>query len=175
VQLKGNQPTLQAHARQQALQQPVRTESSHDIGRRNRIERRTVKIWPLPAEFGSEPWHKRFRTLINVERHIDRFDTQSGQWRASIESSLYLSDLPHDCMDWGDTIRRHWHIENRLHWVRDETLGEDSSRIRRNPGIFALLRSFTLNILRFNKETNISQAIYCNTLDFDRVLSYQGI
>lgn len=175
VQLKGNQPRLQAHARQLALQPPVRTESSHDIGRRNRIERRTVKVWPLPPEFGSEPWHRRFRTLVHVERHIERFETKSAEWRPSHESSLYLSDLPHDRVEWGDTIRRHWHIENRLHWVRDETLGEDSSRIRHNPGIFALLRSFALNILRFNAETNISQALYCNTLDFDRVLAYRGI
>lgn len=175
VQLKGNQPTLQAHAQQQTLQPPVLTESSDDIGRRNRIERRTVKVWPLPAGFGSEPWHGRFHTLVQVERHIERFETQSAEWRTSNESSLYLSDLPHDGIEWGDTIRRHWHIENRLHWVRDETLGEDSSRIRSNPGIFALLRSFALNILRFNAETNIRQALYCNTLDFDRILAYRGI
>lgn len=175
VQVKGNQPTLQTLARQLALQPPARTTSSQDIGRRNRIERRTVKVWPLPAEFGSEPWHRRFRTLVNVERHIERFDTQAADWCPSHESSLYLSDLPHDSVEWGDTIRRHWHIENRLHWVRDETLGEDSSRIRSNPAIFAVLRSFALNILRFNAESNISQALYRNTLDFDRVLAYQGI
>jgi hypothetical protein len=40
--------------------------------------------------------------------------------------------------------------------VRDTRLDEDASRILRNPGIFALLRSFALNLLRFNQVDNIS-------------------
>jgi predicted transposase YbfD/YdcC len=175
VQVKGNQPTLQAHAREVALQPPLRTESSHTIGKRNRIEQRTVKVWPLPAEFGTEPWHRRFRTLVQVERHVERFQTQTAEWQSSVEVSLYLSDMLHDSANWGNVIRRHWHIENRLHWVRDETLGEDRSRIRCNPDIFALLRSFALNILRFNDESNISDALYRNVLNFDRVWAYRGV
>lgn len=175
VQLKGNQPTLQAHARKLTAQSPTHIEHSHEVGRHSRIETRTVKRWPLPAGFGSEPWHSRFSTLVEVERRIERFDTRAGQWVPSHETALYLCDLPHDTAGMGDLIRRHWHIENRLHWVRDATLGEDRSRIRDNPGIFARLRSFTLNILRFNGEKNISQALYHNALDFDRVLNYQGI
>jgi hypothetical protein len=53
-------------------------------------------------------------------------------------------------------IRHHWHIENRSHYVRDGSFAEDASRIRRNPGIFARLRSFASNILRFNGIDNIS-------------------
>jgi predicted transposase YbfD/YdcC len=145
VQVKGNQPTLQALAREVALQPPCCSESSDTIGRRNRIEQRIVKVWPLPADFGAEPWHRRFRTLVQVERRVERFQTKTAEWQTSEEVSLYLSDLLHNSTHWGDVIRRHWHIENRLHWVRDETLGEDRGRIRCNPGIFALLRSFALN------------------------------
>src|SRR5690349_3841795 len=53
-------------------------------------------------------------------------------------------------------IRDHWHIENRSHYVRDGSFAEDASRIRRNPGIFARLRSFAANILRFNGIHNVS-------------------
>ena len=37
---------------------------------------------------------------------------------------------------------------------------EDDSRIRCKPGIFARLRSFAANILRFNKVKNVSDARY---------------
>ena len=36
----------------------------------------------------------------------------------------------------------------------------DGSRIRCKPGIFARLRSFAANILRFNKVKNVSDARY---------------
>jgi predicted transposase YbfD/YdcC len=48
-------------------------------------------------------------------------------------------------------IRRHWGaIENGLHWVRDEVLGEDRSTIRRGhaPQNWAALRNAALNWLR---------------------------
>ena len=71
-----------------------------------------------------------------------------------------------------DLRRGHWGIENRDHHVRDRTLGEDASRIRRRPGIFARLRSFALNILRANGVGNVSEALYVNALSLDRLLAY---
>ena len=40
-------------------------------------------------------------------------------------------------------VRRHWGIENRLHWVRDETLGEDRCRVRKGNAaqVLAALRT----------------------------------
>jgi hypothetical protein len=38
--------------------------------------------------------------------------------------------------------RQHWSIENSLHFVRDVIMQEDASRIRRQPGTFARLRSW---------------------------------
>ena len=69
-------------------------------------------------------------------------------------------------------IRGHWGIENRNHHVRDRTLGEDASRIRRQPGIVACLRSFALSILRAHSVTNVSEAIHTNALSLDRLLAY---
>jgi hypothetical protein len=71
-----------------------------------------------------------------------------------------------------DLRRGHWGIENRNHHVRDRTLGEDASRIRCRPGIFARIRSFALNILRAHGVTNVSEAIYTNALSLDCLLAY---
>ena len=50
------------------------------------------------------------------------------------------------------------------HHVRDVTLREDTSRIRKNPGIFARIRSFAYNILRFNQRDSVAQDRYAAAL-----------
>ena len=45
--------------------------------------------------------------------------------------------------------RGHWGIENRLHYVRDVTMGEDASRIRKGvaPQVMAALRNGVIHVL----------------------------
>ncbi len=47
-------------------------------------------------------------------------------------------------------LRDHWGIETKLHWVRDETLGEDRCRVRTGtaPEAFAVCRHRALTLLR---------------------------
>lgn len=58
-------------------------------------------------------------------------------------------------------IREHWHIENRLHYVRDVTLGEDASQVRSGaaPQVLAALRNAVLGLLRQHGYTNIAAAL----------------
>jgi predicted transposase YbfD/YdcC len=46
--------------------------------------------------------------------------------------------------------RRHWTIENKVHYVRDVTLGEDAGQVRAGaaPHALAALRNGLLNLLR---------------------------
>jgi hypothetical protein len=46
-------------------------------------------------------------------------------------------------------VRGHWGIENRLHYVRDETLGEDRCRVRTgsSPEVLAALRNVAVQLL----------------------------
>jgi predicted transposase YbfD/YdcC len=76
----------------------------------------------------------------------------------------YLSNRAIDASLAADAIRKHWRIENKLHYTRDVTLREDASRIRKNPGIFARLRSYAYNILRFNQSDTIPQDRYAAAL-----------
>ena len=57
--------------------------------------------------------------------------------------------------------RGHWGIENRLHWVRDVTFGEDHCPVckKNAPQAFAALRNVLLALLRFLGHTNIAEAI----------------
>jgi predicted transposase YbfD/YdcC len=71
----------------------------------------------------------------------------------SVEDRYYLSsqDLEERSPeDWINLSRSHWAgVENRNHWRRDASLGEDGTRLRqrRALGNLALLRSVTLRLL----------------------------
>jgi predicted transposase YbfD/YdcC len=46
-------------------------------------------------------------------------------------------------------VRGHWGIENKLHYVRDVTLGEDSCRVRKGsaPQVLAAVRNTVIHLL----------------------------
>jgi predicted transposase YbfD/YdcC len=52
-------------------------------------------------------------------------------------------------------VRRHWAIENQLHWQLDVLMDEDQARTRKNngPANLAILRRLALNVLRADPET----------------------
>jgi len=47
-------------------------------------------------------------------------------------------------------VRCHWHIENRSHWVRDVTFGEDNSQVHceNAPQVMAALRNTVIGLMR---------------------------
>jgi len=57
-------------------------------------------------------------------------------------------------------VRRHWGIENRLHYVRDVTLGEDACRVRSGSAAQALacLRNVAMHLLKQINPTNNAAA-----------------
>jgi predicted transposase YbfD/YdcC len=58
-------------------------------------------------------------------------------------------------------VRQHWHIENRVHWLRDVTLGEDASPVRSGPAPQALaaLRNAVIGLLHAHDVPNCAAAI----------------
>ena len=56
-------------------------------------------------------------------------------------------------------VRGHWHIENRSHWVRDATFGEDASLVRTGklPTVLALLRTCVISRLRLDQVANLAK------------------
>ncbi|NEQ86715.1 MAG: transposase [Moorea sp. SIO2I5] len=57
-------------------------------------------------------------------------------------------------------IRGYWGVENKVHYVRDVTQGEDKSRIRTTPlvQIWAIPRNLALNLYRDAGFDNMAQA-----------------
>jgi hypothetical protein len=74
-------------------------------------------------------------------------------------------------------VRGHWSIENRSHYVRDVTLGEDASRIRKGggPEVMAGLRNAAIGLLRGLGVTNIAEALRRNGARVAELFASLGI
>ena len=56
------------------------------------------------------------------------------------------------------------------------TLGEDSSRIRTKPGVFARLRGFAFNINKANRSGTMNQDRYRAALaGLEKLLAFKGV
>lgn len=171
VQVKRNQPTLYAQLQQHAIEHtPSDSAVTQDHGRRNRSERRQACVWYLPETLLEAGWAP-LRTLIRMERGVAYFDPSSQTWQSRQETSWYVCTRPLCAGDANRLVRGHWGIENRCHHVRDVTFGEDASRTRVNPGVFAQLRTWALNCLRHAGHRNIKAAREQCGWDTDRLLA----
>lgn len=58
-------------------------------------------------------------------------------------------------------IRAHWTIENRLHWRRDVTLGEDRCGVRLRPvaEMLAVLNTVVLSLMDLYRVSNVARQL----------------
>jgi predicted transposase YbfD/YdcC len=71
---------------------------------------------------------------------------------------FYISSLPADAEMICQIARRHWGIENKLHWVLDVTFNEDKSCIRNNNATenVDIMRKWALNIINSCRKKDVS-------------------
>jgi predicted transposase YbfD/YdcC len=175
VQVKGNQKTLLNDCRTiAATTRPDEVYQEPVTKTHNRIESRKVEIFISPTLTDAQHW-TLVKVVVKVTRYRQNLDTKTNTWKNSDETSFYISTIVLSARKFCLAIRNHWGIENRNHYVRDVTMGEDKSRIRTNPHIFAKLRSFALNILRQNNVENVSLELFENCMNLDKVLDYVGV
>jgi predicted transposase YbfD/YdcC len=175
VQVKNNQETLLKDCEKISHTRPPKETHSQDIEYgRNRIEQRSIKVWDH-FRLSDPDWRPLVKEVIMVHRSRQVFSTKNKQWENQEEISYYISTTVLTAKEYMKGIRSHWGIENRNHHVKDVSFLEDRSRIRKNPGIFARARSCALSLMRINNVTNVSDALYKNSLNIDLALAYRGI
>jgi Transposase DDE domain len=96
------------------------------------------------------------------------------------ETRYFITSAPRESADAGALLewtRGHWSIENRSHYVRDVTFGEDASRIRKGggPEIMAALRNAAIGFLRATGATNIAETVRRNASQVGALFTRLGI
>jgi predicted transposase YbfD/YdcC len=171
VRVKGNQPSLQdALADLCRSRNPIDVHETVDRHRHGRQEHRIVEMFEVADHLDADG-SSHIACVARVSRLTYIKDTRTGLWPTREEIGHYACQIRRDATTAARAIRAHWGIENRDHYVRDVTMGEDNSRIRHRPGIMARIRSIALNILRANGIENVRQATYVNALSLDRLLA----
>lgn len=175
AQVKSNQPGLLASITQLCRDEaPGGHHRSRDGKARSRHEERLTEVFAVGDALLGSDWHGLVKSVIRVQRDRLERNAKTGFWKDSSETAYYLADFEPTALFAAHAIRRHWGIENRHHYTRDGTMGEDASRVRKNPGIMARIRSFAANILRANKVMNMTDARYRNALGgLDRLAEYK--
>jgi predicted transposase YbfD/YdcC len=143
---------------------PLHTNKNTGHGR---IERRTIQVQPAPANID----FPHATQVFLIERYVT--DTTSGKNSAIAVLGITSCDTTRaDARQIAAHTRKHWHIENKLHYVRDVTYHEDASHIRTHngPRIMASLRNLAISTLRLAGKTNIAAALRHNARNFTRPL-----
>ena len=119
-----------------------------------RLVRRRVFVSPAPEAL--EPLHgwPDLRTLLAVET----IRSINGTAKTEAEIRYFLTSCDDDPAVLAQAIRRHWSIENSLHWVLDVTFREDDSRVRHRAAArnLALLRKIALNLVAADRSSQTS-------------------
>lgn len=70
----------------------------------------------------------------------------------SIEDRYYISDLDLSASDLSDIVRKHWSIENNLHWILDVHFREDLTLSKKDNSIsnFSTVRKFCYNLTKLD-------------------------
>ena len=137
-----------------------------------RTERRTIQVLPAPENLDF-PYAAQ---VFLVERYVGGLHDNS----TSAVAVLGVTSRPAERADpaqIANTLRRHWSIENSLHYVRDVTFAEDASRVRTGSGprIMASLRNLAITVLRRAGHTNIAAGLRWASYSFDHPLTLLGL
>jgi predicted transposase YbfD/YdcC len=168
----GNQPNLNAQLSALPWESTPVAAATSEISR-GRIETRTIRVLPSPADTGFED----ARQALLIERYTTY--RKNGQWRTRAEAVLYLTSLgvgettPEDLLA---HVRGHWRVEH-AHWLRDVIWKEDKSLIRsgNGPQIWSALANLVITLFRIHGVTRFAEETRRCAQDSRRALRLLGI
>ena len=152
--VKGNQEFLlddvqEAFAQTAAPARHMTLEKGH-----GRIEKRTCSVITDTVWLCKAPDWENVQSIIRLQ--TERTLLVSGE--KQVEQRFYLSSLLATPQRFGEIIRQHWAIENKLHWSLDVTFKEDYSTKQAGNAAenFSVITKIALNLLKNNQQEKLS-------------------
>ena len=126
---------------------------SNKIDNHGRIEERTCVVVPaLQLEAKQMEEVELWKDLKSVAM-IGYTQTEKNTGVVKKETRFFISSLNPDAEKIAQSVREHWYIENKLHWILDVVYKEDDSRIRTGfaPHNLSAIKKLTLNLLKLDQ------------------------
>ena len=136
-----------------------------------RRERRTLTSSTAPNDYLDWP---------GVGQVFRRERERAAGGRTTVEVVYGITSLTRAQANAGQLltlVRGHWGIENRLHYVRDVTLGEDACRVRKGaaPEVLAARRNAVVHLLADVGATSRPEAIGLMQIHAEVAVKLSGI
>ena len=157
--LKGNQGNLVKEVEEFFIktEQPEFTHYIHDQDieydkGHGRIETRHCKtITNLQWLIEPQSWDS-LKSIAQIKATVIKNGIETRETR------YYISSLCGNAKQMNRAIRKHWAIENSLHWVLDVTFNEDQCRVRTGNGAenLSIMRRVALNAIKNDKTAKAS-------------------
>lgn len=111
-------------------------------------DRTVIREYYLSEEIGWFADKKLWKKLTSVgyERKVTKYKNGA----TNIEERYFLCSFRADAVLLSIVVRRHWHVENLLHWLLDVTFKEDSLTTRNKKALhnLGLIRRFVLSLIK---------------------------
>lgn len=117
-----------------------------------RVEQRKCSVitdLSMLIEHEDKPW-EGLNSIVKIES--ERFIKKDGEIQH--DTRYYISSLT-DPKKINNAIRKHWAVENKLHWTLDMVFGEDYVRTRSKNAAenYNRLNKICLNLIKMNKKS----------------------
>ena len=121
----------------------------------SRIERRTYYVWNDASCIFKDEWQEVAAVGLAVRERLVIHRGEDGEIlkeEPTVESETYIISRDMNAEEFGCYSRKHWAIENTLHWVLDDALREDRCTARKGYATenLGLMRKTIYNLLKLD-------------------------